>query len=93
MRRSASKQCRSCSADSNSIWRETAIEGGLAEVAQGEVDLDRLTDVREVARAPHDLEFTAAETGERAAVAQRRDAVAIAVDHEHRAAQRLCGGT
>jgi hypothetical protein len=45
--------------------------------------------MREVPAAAHPLEASPREAGERAAVARRRDRVAVAVDDEHRAAQPL----
>ena len=67
--------------------RALAPEGVLGEVAQRQVDLDRLAGVREVTGAADHLEPPVAEAGQRAAVARRGDLVAVAVDHQHRAVQ------
>ena len=57
------------------------------ELAQEEVDLDRIADVRAVPRAFEQDELAAGLLGECDPAARTRDRVLRALDHEHRAAE------
>ncbi len=75
------------SVDGGIARRARPPEGVLGELAQRQVDLDRLARVRQVPGATDDLQPGVGEASQSAAVAERRDLVVVAVDDHHRAVE------